>query len=270
MNTLALTTPRLRSALWLALAACCSGQAAADGLTISPVVIEIESPRKVVAVTVTNNADEPATLQADTLVWRQVDGVENYTPTDELLVVPPIVKVPAHASQVFRVALRVPTDSAVERSYRLVLEDISEQTSAAGQTAIAFRFAHNLPVMVAPSAKRVSAVQWQPCAPKAMPKSMPRAPHNAATFAVAKPSDGALDACVRLHNAGNYRVKVQALTLTGDDWAHTLTLKDGVNVLVGAAYEWLVALPASDTGAVRGVQVDTARGETLQAESGGF
>ncbi len=262
MKTL-LTRQRLRAGLWLSLALGCSGHALADGLTISPVVIEIGSPRKVVAVTVTNNADEAATLQTDTLIWSQVDGVEKYERTDELLVVPPVVKVAAHASQLFRVALRVPTDSAVERSYRLVLKDITEQVSGAGQTSIAFRFSHNLPVMVAPSAKRMSAVQWKPCDPKTTVGSP-------AVGAAAKPFGKTLEGCVRLRNAGNYRVKVQALRLSGDDWERTLTLTDAVNVLVGASYEWQVALPVGHTGPVRGVRVDTARGETLQAQAGGL
>ena len=263
MKRVTWTKKGLYGGLLFSLALCGGLRAQANGLTLSPVVIELDSPRQVVAVTVTNNADHAATFQTETVLWRQVNGVDFYEPTDALLVVPPIVQVPPHTSQVFRVTLRVPTPSAVERSYRLILEDISTQLSAAGATSVAFKFAHNLPVLVAPSGKPINAVRWQPCGP-ALALVAP------AIGTVPKPSDRAAGFCVRLLNAGNHRMKVQGLTLTGDGWEHKQPLKDAVNVLAGVEYEWHVPLPAGQTGAVQGVWVDTARGGALQADIGGF
>ena len=252
---------RLSTGILLAIGLCCSARA--DGLTISPVVIEMDSPRRVVAVTVTNNADHAATFQTDTVVWRQDNGIDRYEPTDELLVVPPIVQVPPHASQIFRVTLRVPTNSLVERSYRLILEDITEQLSASGQTSVAFKFAHNLPVMVAPSAKLASAAQWKPCGPG----TASTLPGSAAS---AKLSDGPSESCVRLRNSGNHRMKVQALTLKGQGGEQVLLLKDGFNVVVGAEYEWRIPLQPGQTSPASSLQIRTAGGEMLQAQAGGF
>lgn len=245
-------TPRcVSAAILLALGAGCASLAAAAGVSISPVVIEIDSPRKAIAVTVTNGGDLPITFQTDTLVWRQVDGADRYEPTDELLVVPPIIAVPAHASQVLRLMLRSRTPSPIERSYRLTLENISDEVAAVtGQTSIAFKMSHNLPVMIAPSGKVQNLMRWKPCTPAALAKGA--------------------GICVRLSNAGNRRVKVEKLTVSGDGWQQALELKSGENVLAGSERDWQVPLASGQTGTVRSVQVQTALGETLQAEGGGF
>lgn len=234
----------------------CATVAGAAGVTISPVVLEIDSPRKAITVTLTNNGDRPIIFQAEALVWQQINGTDQNEPTDELLVVPPIIEVPARASQIFRVMLRSRVPSPVERTYRVMLEDITEeQAASSGQASVAFKLTHNLPVLIAASGKVVNALRWKPCPPDAAPASS------------ARPST---EACVRLLNAGNRRVKVQTLTLGGDGWQQALSLKDGVNVLTGSEREWRVPLQAGQTGPLRSVQVLTARGETLQAETGGF
>lgn len=238
--------------------------AGAASVTISPVVLEIGSPRKAVAVTVTNTSDQPATFQAEAMVWLQAQGADRYEPTADLLVVPAIVEVPAKASQIFRVMLRSRAPSPVERTYRLMLEDITEQQAAgSGQASVAFKFTHNLPVLVAPSGKVVNAMHWKPCPAEAVAASATPAPVKPRTA-------GGSQACVRLLNAGNRRVKVQALTLDGSGWQQVLTLKDGENLLAGAEREWRVPLANGQAGPLRGVQVQTATGETLQAEAGGF
>ena len=98
--------------------------------------------------------------------------------------------------------------------------------------------------------------RWAACTPKAA-SAAERAPSSPA-------------ACIRLLNAGNRRFKVRNLTVTGDGWKQDFTVKDGVNILAGAEREWRIPLQAGQTSALRSVQVHTARGETLQAEPGGF
>jgi len=240
----------LAAAILLACGVGGAAVAGAAGVMISPVVLEIASPRKAIAVTVTNGGDRPMTFQADTFAWQQIDGVDRYEETDELLVVPPIVEVPAHSSQVIRVMLRSPAPSPRERTYRLALEDVTEEQAAAtGQASIAFKLSHSLPVMIAPAGKVLHAVRWKPCVDQA----------------AVRPAE----ACVRLLNAGNRRMKVKTLMVTGDGWQQALVLKQGENVLAGAEREWRVPLANGQTGALRAVRVETADGETLQAGDGG-
>ena len=76
--------------------------------------------------------------------------------------------------------------------------------------------------------------------------------------------------CIHLLNAGNRRVKVQSLTIFGDGWQQPVAFGDGENILAGAEREWRIPLKAGQTGHFLSVQVQTARGETLQLEPGEF
>ena len=230
----------------------CSAQ-----VSISPVVIEIDMPRRPVAISVTNSGGRPIRLQAEVLLWQQTDGKDRYEPSDALLVVPSIVDVPANSTQVVRVVLRSPVPSPVERTYRLVLDDITEEKAEGGGASISFKFTHNLPVMIAPSGKVLSTMRWKPCA-ETVETSIPV---RAAQLK---------QACVRLFNTGNRRIRVQTLVLSGDGWEQALSYSAGENVLVGSERELRVQLKPGQTGAVSGVQVFTGLGETLKVESGRF
>lgn len=229
------------------LAGAAHGPLSAASVNVSPVVIEVESPRKAVAVTVTNNSDRAITFQADAFTWRQDNGADRYDPTSDLLVVPSVVEIPANGSQVIRVVLRTPTPSPVERAFRVMLEDISDDVAPKEGKGLAFRFIHNLPVMIAPSTKVINSMQWKPCAAKAAGQS-----------------------CVSLRNTGNRRIKVASLTLAGDAWQQALPMKDQLNVLAGAHREWQLPLAPGKIGPVRTVTVLTAHGESLLASRGEF
>jgi fimbrial chaperone protein len=236
-----------------------SGLASAQ-VMIRPVVLELGARQRVMAVTVSlsDQADAPVRLQAQVLRWRQdVQGHAVTEPSDDLLVSPPIADVKPGEKQVFRVALRGARPAPEELSYRLILEDVSAPTTANRAAAVQFQMRYDLPVLVAPVAPVVTALRWKPCPPEAA-KQTP-----------AQTASG-VEACVRLLNAGNRRVKVQTLTLAGDNGPQVLSLQEGQNVLSGAEREWRVPLSAARSGVVRGVKVDTALGETLQAEAGGF
>ena len=72
---------------------------------------------------------------------------------------------------------------------------------------------------------------------------------------------------MRLINAGNRRVKVQKLIVSGDGWQETLSLKAGYNVLVGAERDWQLPLSQAQRNSILRVQVLTADGGVLAAES---
>ena len=240
---------------WAGLAIALLASNASAQVLINPVVVELGARQRAVAVTamLSDKAGAPMRLQTELLRWHQdVQGGAVTEPSDDLLVSPPIADLQPGEKQVFRIALRGARPAPEELTYRLILEDVAEPTADAATgtpgMVIKFRMHYDLPVVVAPTGPVVNALRWKPCA---------AAPVTA-------------EACIRLLNTGNRRVKVQMLKLTGDNWQQALALKDGVNVLAGAEREWRVPLQASQTSALRGVQVDTARGETLQAEAGGF
>lgn len=251
------------SALFMA-----SGAAVAQAV-INPVVIELGAGQRIGAVTVTlsETATAPMRLQAELMRWEQdVQGADLTEPNDDLLVTPVIAELRPGEKQVFRVALRGVRPAPEELAYRLILEDIAEPTNAtniAPGIAINFRMRYDLPVLVAPVGPIVNALRWKPCQSQADELAGPASQAKSATTRTT-------EVCLRVLNAGNRRVKVQTLMLAGNGWQQTVVLKDGVNVLAGAEREWRIPLQSGQIDTLRGVQVQTARGETLQAEAGEY
>lgn len=184
----------------------------AGGLTISPVMIELESPRRAVGVTLTNGGDTTLTFQSRALAWQQVDGVDRFVLTDALLVAPAIIDIPPQSSQVFRVALRRTDPQLVEQSFRLLLEDVSRPESENGKPAVALRLIHSLPLFIAPVGQAVIGLRWTTCDPPAE------------------------SGCVRISNVGNRHVKVRSVTISGERWQRQLD--DAATLLAGAWREW--------------------------------
>ncbi len=257
-----------------------TGTAALSQVLVNPVVVELGAQHRAatVKVSLSDAAKAPMRLQAELRRWEQtIEGDDVVSPSNDLLVTPAIATIKPGETQLFRVAYRGIRVVLEEIAYRLILEDIAEptpiqpDTATEGSIAVQFRMRYDLPVMVAPTGKVVNALRWRPC------------PTSLVATATSSTPTATNSACVRISNAGNRRVKVQTLTLAGDGWQQTLQLKEGVNVLVGAEREWRVALqpgqvdPVARAGlnglkgpadVVRSVQVQTVRGETLQALAG--
>jgi fimbrial chaperone protein len=231
-----------------------AGAAAASAQAlISPVVVEFGAKQKVatVRITLSDKAIKPMRLQAQLLQWLQdPHGAAVTQPSEDLIVTPRIAELKPGQQQVLRLALRGALPAATEQAYRLVLEDIAPPSSMdlGGGAAVNFRLAYDLPVMVAPRGPVVSALRWRACPPEPTPRA-------------------AKGVCVRIANAGNRRVKVRSVTISGDGWKQDLDLDQAEAVLAGAEREWLV--PAAAAGELRGVQVRTATGEVLRAEPAG-
>lgn len=218
---------------------------------VNPVVVELGAQQRTASVTITlsDKASAPIRLQAQVLRWRQdLHGADLTEDSNDVLVTPPIAQLQPGQKQLFRIALRGPRSAPGELAYRLVFEDIAAPAPAAptpqGMT-INFRMRYDLPLMIAPAGPVLTLLRWKSC-----------------------PAAGPSEACVRVRNDGNRRVKVKGLTLEGDGWRQALVLKEGDNVLAGAEREWRVALQGAPADPARSLKVATARGETVQAEPG--
>lgn len=224
---------------------------------LQPVVLELQPRQRVVVVNVTlsERAPAPVRLQTELLRWNQdPQGRALTSPSDDLLVSPPIADLKPGQRQVFRVAVRNPKPLTEEAAYRLILEDIAPvplDETGKPRAGLSIRMRYDLPVMVAPSTKATHALRWKPCLPEA-----------AAGAPIAQ-------ACVRLRNTGNKRVKVQGLELAGEGWQQAMSVGDGGLMLAGAEREWRMPLRAAATAGLREVHVQTAQGES-KAEAGGF
>ncbi|MDO8776034.1 MAG: fimbria/pilus periplasmic chaperone [Burkholderiaceae bacterium] len=206
---------------------------AVNALTISPVIVELSPARRVVSITVTNPSESALNFQAEALAWSQPDGHDRYEDTTDLMVVPPIAEIAPGASQIFRVTTRTPP-SQREQAYRLILEDVTDETAALPDSAtVNIRVRHSLPVFVAASGQPRASAQLGPCA----------APAG--------------KGCVRLDNDGERYLMVKALTIEGGAWRKEIPL--GTRVLAGARREWRFDLPAHIAAPLQ-VRVETSAG----------
>ena len=122
--------------------------ALADGsFSVRPTRINLENTQRNAEITVTNGGSTPELLRVGAMSWEQVGGKERYAPTDELLVVPPLLRVEAGQERIVRLALRGVLSGTHERSYRIFLTEVpSKIKSEAPGVQVALRF--GIPVYV--------------------------------------------------------------------------------------------------------------------------
>lgn len=207
----------------LAVAVAGSGAVAASAgpLVITPTTIAIAPDRGAAVVEVANAGDAPVDLQFRAYDWRQADGHELLTPSDGLIVSPPIATVAPHAKQLFRV-LRVGTGdggggtgagAGIEHSWRLRLD----QLPRLDQPAVSVTLEFLLPVFQTP-AGAAARLTWQ-----------------------ARPGE------VTVTNTGTARARIGALALVAPG-AAPLSVPGATSIYLLSGTSRTFAVPASPIG----------------------
>jgi fimbrial chaperone protein len=135
---------------------CLATPAFAGIFSVTPVRIYMKPSDKAVAVTITNEGEDDMVMQADVYSWKQKpDGTDDLVLTEDMLVSPPIIKVPAKSHQVVRLARLVPPQPAQQMTYRLIVREIPEARPPKDkvvqlQVALAF----SMPVFITPPAAK--------------------------------------------------------------------------------------------------------------------
>lgn len=195
---------------------------AAD-LAVLPVGLSLTANNSKGAITVSNQGKEAIVIQAETVSWTQSNNKNQYAPTREILVNPPLFTIPPGRSQVLRVGLRQVQNTKQEIAYRLLLREVppavatNEKTDESKQGNIRVLLQLSLPVYVAPPAP-VRLEQW-------------------------RAEQGANGATVlQLSNNGNVHILVNELTLrnasAGADSAPIATVKANDVVFPGQTHRW--------------------------------
>lgn len=98
------------------------GQSGATNVALNPVRLNITTPEKATALTVTNNDHLPVQFKVQVFHWVQRDGQDVLEPTQNVLINPPRITVAPGATQLVRVALRVPS-RVPQDAYRVILSE---------------------------------------------------------------------------------------------------------------------------------------------------
>lgn len=155
---------RVRLLVLLLLVTVALEPAIAGVFSVTPVRIYMTPRDRAVAVTITNEGDSPIVLQADLNEWKQgADGADELTPTEDLILAPPILKLRPKARQVVRLArLRAP-DPVRELSYRMILREVPEALAPKDKIQVSIALALSMPVFItSPLAKREIACDAVP------------------------------------------------------------------------------------------------------------
>lgn len=123
--------------------------------SVTPVRIYMKSADKAVAVTITNESEEDLVMQADVYSWKQKpDGTDDLALTEDMLVAPPIIKVPAKSHQVVRLARLIPPLADQQMTYRLIVREIPEAKPAKDKMQLTVALAFSMPVFITPPAAK--------------------------------------------------------------------------------------------------------------------
>lgn len=128
--------------------------AAQAQVAVSPVRIDLSDEHNKDVIHITNQEQTTKSFEVELVAWSQSDERrEVYTPTDDVLAVPPLFSLGPGEEQIVRIGLMTDAASPVERSYRMFITELAppqeEKIEGAG---VNLRLRLGIPVFVAPTA----------------------------------------------------------------------------------------------------------------------
>jgi fimbrial chaperone protein len=127
---------------------------------VTPVRVELSALQKTTALSVTNNGSTAVVIQLQSAHWAQVDGIDKYSPTDDLIATPPIFTILPGAMQVVRIGLRKRPDADTELSYRLYLQEVPP-APAPDFRGLQMALRISIPVFVEPGIKASGSLKFK-------------------------------------------------------------------------------------------------------------
>lgn len=119
--------------------------------SVSPVRIYLQARERATAITVDNEGDGEVVLQGEVFQWTQkADGTDVLTPTDDLILAPPILKVAPKSRQVLRLANLKPVPPGEQLTYRIIVREVPEAAVPKEGVQIKVSLAFSLPIFITP------------------------------------------------------------------------------------------------------------------------
>lgn len=128
----------------------------AGAFKVVPVRITMEPDEKTSIVTIKNVGNEKVTIQLSVKTWNQDEnGREKYQDTKDILFFPKIASISKDGQQIIRLGYQGKETPAVERTYRLFVEELPVRNP--GDKELKFVLRMIIPVFISP---RVKTVGW--------------------------------------------------------------------------------------------------------------
>ncbi|MGK7248032.1 fimbrial biogenesis chaperone [Acinetobacter oleivorans] len=93
-------------------------------IRLSPVNVEILSHQNASSISLFNQSNESTDLQIRVFEWTQKNGQDQLTPTDEIAISPPFLKLQPNDSYNLRVVRINPAPVSGEKTYRIIIDEL--------------------------------------------------------------------------------------------------------------------------------------------------
>jgi fimbrial chaperone protein len=103
------------------------GQAAT--LSVSPVRVFLSPQESRGIINLRNPESSPILVQAQGFLWSQEDGNDTLGPTEDLIVVPPVMTLAPNGEQIIRIGFRDPPAAHQELSYRVLISEVPDRSA---------------------------------------------------------------------------------------------------------------------------------------------
>lgn len=123
----------------------------ATSFSVTPTRITLAPGEKTTTVTLVNQDKKPVLLQAETYDWFANDkGDEQLTPSEDLLLTPPIIRIKPGERQVVRLAVLSAPDATRQRTFRLIVREVPPEPIPGQNISLPITLAISLPVFITP------------------------------------------------------------------------------------------------------------------------
>jgi len=135
-----------------------AGRASAASLEFLPTHFEMAPSQSAISLEVLNRGGGTTAAQVRPFVWTQHGDNDELTPTDDVVVSPPIFTVPEGESQVIRVLLRIRSKGGSERYYRLLIDQVPPP---AQNHQVVFAIRASIPIFVDSADGGRAELRWR-------------------------------------------------------------------------------------------------------------
>lgn len=133
--------------------------AVAGQFSVTPVRLYMTPQDRAIAVTVTNEGDQPLVMQADLYLWKQKPGgADELTLTEDIFLSPPIIKLAPRARQVVRLARLKSVMPTEQLTYRMIVREVPEAAPAKDDLQVQLALAFSIPVFITPPRAKAQLV----------------------------------------------------------------------------------------------------------------
>jgi fimbrial chaperone protein len=116
-------------------------------LQVRGTLIELGVDAAAGRLTLANTGDAPVTAQVRVFAWSQQGGQDRLAPTSDIVLSPPIVRIPVNSEQVVRLVRQGPAPAGRDQTFRVVVDELPDKSRPNADT-IAFRMRYVLPLFV--------------------------------------------------------------------------------------------------------------------------